>query len=147
MASSHERYLPIIVIAVLGIYFFGCEKSPVKPKQEAELDPKIEQLAAVGYNMNRIVHSSAEIEEVTNVGQFIDEDGTEGLPTTTSLKKLALNISSKAKVLCSKALENRTESYVDSLLFFMDDTTTGIRKGLYYNAETGIARYYEVKYK
>jgi len=40
-----------------------------------------------------------------------------------------------------------TKPTADSLLFYFEDTVRGIRKALYYDAETGKARYYEVRYK
>jgi hypothetical protein len=142
-----KRLTYLLLIGVVGLYFGGCEKQPANPTEDGlKVDPAIEKLTPFGWNANRMVSSSNEIKQVTNISQYLETEGANGLPGIGSLKKQAIGLSKSAKIECN-SFKGLMKVLSDSLLFFEDDSVKGIRKALYYDAETGVARYYEVKYK
>ena len=141
---KHLIYLLILCMA--GLFIFGCEMEPVKPEEQLELNATVEKLAPFGWNANHIVSSSAEIEQVTNISQYLEEGGNSSVAGIGALKKQALNLLSQTKVQCHTH-QSLMKTQGDSLIYYEDNEILGIRKALYYNFENGIARYYEVKYK
>lgn len=136
----------LLIICIVGLYMTGCEIDPVEPENELQLDGNMAQLAASGWNANRLVSSGSEIEEVTQISQYLEEDGANGVPGVGSLKRQAVSLFNQTK-LHSSSHKRLMKSMADSLFFFEDDSVNGVRKALYYNSDNGIARYYEVKYK
>ena len=142
-----KRLFFVLLIGVLGLYFGGCEKQPITPPEDGlEVDQTVEKLAPIGWSANRIVASSKEIKEVTNISQYLEDQGDNGLSGIGLLKSQAMGLSKSASVE-SQNYAGLMKVLSDSVLFFKDDTVKGVRKALIYDAETGLARYYEVKYK
>lgn len=147
-----KRLTCFFILGIFGLYLSGCEKNPIEPEPELKIDSTVEKIAPLGWSANHIINSSAEIEEVTNISQYLEEDGVDGVPGIGTLRRNARSLLSQASHQ-SIAHQNLMKSYglmkpsADSLIFFQDNKVFGVRKALYYNFENGIARYYEVKYK
>ncbi|MBN1350122.1 hypothetical protein JXJ21_11975 [candidate division KSB1 bacterium] len=141
-----KKMIYLVLIGMISLYLAGCEKLPVEPENELQLDKSTKELAAFGWNTNHIVSSSAQIQNITSISRYLENDGAGKLPEINSLKMQATALFSESQVHC------RDRSALmkfggDSLLFFEDDSVKGIRKALFYDSDNGIARYYEVKYK
>ncbi|MBN2008214.1 hypothetical protein JW960_02585 [candidate division KSB1 bacterium] len=141
-----KRFLFLLMSTLFIMFIFGCELAPVKPEQPLELDATVAALAPFGWNANQIITNTANIEEMTNIASDLKKDGSATQPGVGALAKQATSIMQEAyrPELMRQGLQ---KSNGDSLLVFEDNKITGVRKALYYNAETGMARYYEVKYK
>ncbi|MBN2092684.1 hypothetical protein JW964_23890 [candidate division KSB1 bacterium] len=141
-----KRMISLLILALLAFNFGGCEQTPVTPGNKLEVEPALQKLAPFGFNANRLVSTGSEIQEITNISAYLEEGELEGLPGMKPLKKKVLTLSDQAQYQGYKVRGLR-KALSDSLYFYEDDQVKGIRKALFYNSETGKARYYEVKYK
>ena len=122
-----KRLVYLLLIGVIGLYFGGCEKHPANPVEDGlDVEPAVEKLAPFGWNANRMVSSSTEIKQVTNISQYLETEGTNGLPGIGLLKKQAIGLSQNAKVECN-SFKGLMKVLSDSMLFFEDDSVKGIR--------------------
>ncbi len=141
-----KRIAWVIIAIMAGMLIFGCEKQPAGPEETSELNQTVEALAPIGWTTNQIVTNTSEIGEVTSIASRVKGDGSTSLPGLGAIGKQASTMLHKAEF--PERISHRlAKSAGDTLFFFVDDSIAGVRKALYYNSETGLARYYEVKYK
>ena len=142
-----RKLIFLSLITLTGLFLFSCEKT-TNSADELELDAVVEEQAAVGWEVNSIVSSSGEVEELTQNSEYLEDKGISDMSSVSLLKKQALHLTSEVKTqLPVKMSLNKTAG--DSLIFFEEIFIggKGIRKALYYDSETGIARYYEVVFQ
>ena len=141
------RTIKLFLAACLfSFIFMGCEQDPTSTEGSLDVAQFVKDQAPVGWQINKTVVSGTELKSLTQNSGYLEDEGVEGLSKMSSLKVNAsrLNKEMKLYVPTTRSLGKTTG---DSLIFFEDNKVVGIRKGLYYNSETSIARYYEVKYK
>ena len=141
-----KRMLPLILIGLIGIMLVGCEKDPAQPENELQLDATAKEMAKFGWDANHIVTSSADIAEVTQISSMLENDESSKFPAIKTVKKQAIELFRMTREK-SIVVQSLRKGMSDSLLFFNDDTTRGVRQALYYDRQTGMARFYEVKYR
>jgi hypothetical protein len=124
----------------------NCEKNPVPADEELEVDSFIKEQAVLGWELNRLVTSGQDISGLTQNSQYIEDQEIEELAGIEQLKQEALRLTTDSKEYLAQA-RSLAKIQSDSLYIFINDTVRGIRKRLYYDSETGLATYSEVKYK
>jgi len=142
-----RKLIFLSLITLTGLFLFSCEKSP-NSADELELDAVVEEQAAVGWEVNSIVSSSGEVEELTQNSDYLEDKGISDMSSVSLLKKQALHLTSEVKTQLP-TLTSLKKTAGDSLVFEEVIEIGGrlIRRALYYNSETGIARYYEVVFQ
>jgi len=136
----------ILASIIFGLLLIGCKEEPSEVIQELQVDAFVEQMAGFGWEANQYVQTGSEVENVTQESDILGGTDIELPGGNISAKKSAIQLFEQAQ----KELPKTTElhkSTTDSLYIFIDDTVFGVKKALYYNSATGIARYYQVKYK
>jgi len=134
----------LVGISLVGIFLFGCQKISSPNENNLELDPLVEQQAAFGWQINRMVSSSNEIEGLTQNSHYFEEESPE-LPNAASLKRQAQQLTAEAGNYLPKKM-SLMKTNGDSLLYFEERYIggKGCRVAVYYDSETGKARIYEV---
>lgn len=133
-------------LLLVGLILNSCEKNPVPAIQELEVESIVKEQAPLGWEVNRLVTSSQDISGLTQDSQYMEDQEIEELAGIEQLKQEALRLTTNSKDYLPQ-VSTLAKILNDSLYIFIDDTVRGIRKRLYYNAETGLATYSEVKYK
>ncbi|KAA3613028.1 MAG: hypothetical protein D8M58_12010 [Calditrichaeota bacterium] len=136
----------LLAASFFSFIFYGCEVDPTSNDDSLEVSQFVKDQAPVGWQLNKTVVSGSEMKSLTQNSDYLEDEGVEGLSKMSALKSNALLLNKEMKQYVSK-MQILGKTNGDSLLFFEDNTVIGVRKGLYYNSETSIARYYEVKYK
>jgi hypothetical protein len=129
-----------------GLILSACEKNPVPADQELEVESIVKEQAAFGWEVNRLISSGQDISGLTQNSQYVEDQEIEELAGIEQLKQEALRLITDTKNYLPQ-VNLFTKPLADSLYIFIDDTVRGIRTRLYYNAETGLATFSEVKYK
>ncbi len=132
--------------ALLIVLFIACEQDPTSTDDNLELAQFVQEQAPIGWQLNKTVASGSDVKSLTQNSGYLEDEGVEGFSKLSSLKENAgrLNMAMKEYI---PATRNLAKTNGDSLIFFENNKVIGLRKGLYYNSETSIARYFEVKYK
>lgn len=127
------------------LLYIGCNEDPSSNQQTLQLDPVLEAYAGFGYEVNDIVSTGSDIQDMTGGGAPSVDQEISGLTAAKTLKTLAreLRIRSNDHLPGQAAL---LKPQTDSLYYFYDDTAQGIRAALYFDDATSVARYYEVRY-
>lgn len=136
----------ILSSVIFGLILFGCKQEPSEVTQELQVDEVVEQLAGFGWEANQFVQTGSEIEELTQESDLLSGSDLEITGSNMNLKNNAVRLFEEMKV----QLPTSNEFYkptLDSLYWFFDDTLFGVKRALFYNSQSGIARYYEAKYK
>jgi hypothetical protein len=136
-----------LFVLVILIFVISCEKDPTATEGTLEIEPFIEEQAAFGFEVNQIVTTSNEVGELTLNSQYLENEGigVEDLASIGYLMNQGETLSESALVEL-EYLKKHTVILTDSLTITKDDTNRGVRSFLNYNSETGLLRYYEVKY-
>jgi len=131
-------------IILSGLFFIACENLSSSEDNTLEVDQLVEQHAAFGWQMNRMVSSSSEIEGITQNSEKYDEEAPE-IANSSSLKADARRLMNDAVLNMPKEMPGRTGT-ADSLIFFQESFIgqTGKRTAVYYDYSTGKGRIYEV---
>jgi hypothetical protein len=136
----------ILSFAIIGLLLFGCKEEPSEVSQELQVDAFVEQMAGFGWEANQFVQTGSEVEEVTQKSDILGGTDIEIPGGNISAKATALNLFEQAQKELPKDIE-LNKLAADSLYVFHDDTLFGLKVALFYDSQTGIARYYLVKYK
>jgi hypothetical protein len=137
----------LLISMVLVILFISCEKDPTGTEEALDVEPFVEEQAVFGFEVNQIVTTSNEVGKMTLNSQYLEDEGL-GAEDLASLGSLM----SQGKALMKNAmieiegLKKYNTIMNDSISIFKDDKDRGVRHFLNYNSETGLLRYYEVKY-
>jgi len=129
------------------VFLIACERDPTGTEETLEVEPFVEEQAAFGFEVNQIVTTSNDVGNMTLNSQYLENEGIgpEDLASVGS-------IMSQGKTLMLNAMLEREEQkkqhtiLTDSIEIFEDDKERGVRYYLSYNSETGLLRYYQVKY-
>lgn len=135
--------LSLMVIAFL----VSCEKDPAATEDTLEVDVFVEEQAAFGFEVNQIVTTSKDVGKMTLNSQYLEEEGlgAEDLASIGSLMTQGKALMQNAMIELEDLKKHNT-ILTDSLTIFEDDTARGVRSFLNYNSDTGLLRFYEVKY-
>jgi len=142
-----RRTIFLSFIALVLISLVGCQQLSNPEEGNLELAPVVEQQAALGWQINRMVSSGNEIEGLTQSSQYFEEESPD-LPNSANLKLQAKTLKkSAAYLLSSNYAASKTNG--DSLIYFRESYIggKGKRVAVYYFAETGKARIYEVYFQ
>ncbi len=138
----------IINLIISGLLLFGCKQEPSTVStvsQEFEVDALVEQQAAFGWHVNQIVQTGNEIEEVTRDSDFLEGDGIDTLGSVKALKRRAVGMIQQMQIELPKH-QDLHKPLNDSLIFQITFPLRGVRTALFYNSDSGTARFYEVQY-
>jgi len=135
------------MVLALGL-LSACVETPVGSGDQLAVAQIVKDQAPLGWQINKTVLTGSEVQGLTQGTDYSKEGDMTEFTNIASInvesrrlqKVLKLELSQRAYALSNTATNG------DSLIFFEDNTVLGIRKALYYNWETDIARYYEVKY-
>jgi hypothetical protein len=129
------------------VFLFSCEKDPTATEDTLEVDVFVEEQAAFGFEVNQIVTTSKDVGKMTLNSQYLEEEGlgAEDLASIGSLMTHGKALMQNAMIELEDLKKHNT-ILTDSLTIFNDDTARGVRSFLNYNSDTGLLRYYEVKY-
>ena len=133
-------------LLLVGLIFSSCEQNPGSADQPLELDPVVEEQMAFGWEVNRLVTSGQEISGLTQNSQFVEDEENEELAGIELQKQEAIRLMTASKEFLPQ-VNILAKPLADSLYIFIDDTVRGVRTRLYYNSESGLATFSEVKYK
>ncbi len=132
------------------LFFGGCEKNTTAPlENNLELSPAVTEGLTSSWQTVHSLNSVEKISAVVRKNGDVEKIEEGGITSKSQLRKeiskMKLSVSQAARV---TGLAKTTLS--DSLIWFIDwtDPVSGlsIRKALYYNDSTGLARYYEAIY-
>jgi hypothetical protein len=132
----------ILVSIIFGLILFGCKEEPSKVN-ELQIDAVVEQLAGFGWEANQFIQAGSEIKELTQESDLLSGTDLEIPGSTQLLKKNTIRLFEEAK----KQLPLLSGLYkpTNDSLYVYDNSIPGLIKALYYNSQTDIARYYEVR--
>ncbi|MFC2088748.1 hypothetical protein ACFLSX_04025 [Calditrichota bacterium] len=139
------KNLFIIGFLAAVLFLLGCKQEPSSVDQELEVDALVEQQAAFGWQANQIVQTGFEIEEVTRNSEFLEGEQVDTLYSTKMLKKRAIEFKDQLHLEMSE-IQVLYKPLGDTIFIPINKPLQGKRGGIYYYAETGILRFYEVKY-
>jgi hypothetical protein len=140
-------FFRILISLSLLVVFLSCQKDPTSTEEKLQVEPFVEEQAAFGFEVNQFVTTSKDIGEMTLSSQVLKDEGL-GADDLASLGVLM----SQGKTMMNTAaieLSDLSKSNViltDSIEISEDDKQRGVRSYLSYNSDTGLLRYYEVKY-
>ena len=142
-----NKYYPIIVSFLFIIFLAGCNNTdPASTGGDLELSEVVEEQAAFGLELNDIISTSQEIEDMTHEPSLIPEVEIETYSSLLKTNKLALDLLVQSNDhLPSQIFLAKPNS--DTLLFYTDNTVLGVRSAIYYDGSTGLVRAYTTKYK
>jgi len=141
-----KHFLIFFTLLLVAIILSNCEQNPVPAEDELEVESIVKEQAAFGWEVNRLIASGQDISELTQNSQYVEQQEIEELAGIEQLKKEALRLTTASKDYLVQ-INSLAKPQADSLYLFIDDTVKGIRVRLYYDAETGVAVFSEVKYK
>lgn len=140
-------------ILLFGLLFIitGCEKSTTNPNaNDFELSQSASQGLTSSWQAMHSVNSVSEVSSIVSGETYLDESDIGGIYTAPQLRQEVEKLNSGLQEALSAEVTEGVQTG-DSLLWFIDwsDPISGIsvRKALYYNTGTGIARYYEAIYE
>ncbi len=137
------KNLFIISFLVSSLFLFGCKKEPSSVDQELQVDAIVEQQAAFGWQANQIIKTGNEIADVTRESDLLNDVDIEIPGGIHALKKNALRLFEDAKMKLP-SMSGLYKPTLDSLVS-VDTNHVGVKRYLYYDSQTDIARYYEVR--
>ncbi len=135
----------IYILSGVLLIIIGCNDNPSSTNNDLQIDPLLAEQAAFGWEVNEIVGSGSDIQDLTGGGSPAVNQEISGLAGAAKLKALAKQMQIESikhlpdQLVLSKPL-------TDSLYFFYDDTVQGKRGALYFDMTTSVARFYEVRY-
>lgn len=136
----------LLVISFSALLLISCENTLTDEKENLQLNPVVEEQAAVGWQITRMVASSEDIEGLTQNSIIDEEEAIPELPGTTLLTKKAEYFAQELRAKLPDAVPLMKIAGGDSLLFYEEKFVgeRGSRAAFYYNFKTGKARVYEV---
>ena len=136
-----------LLIALATFMFFGCQNQ-LTEEDTLELESIVEEQAAFGWQVTRMVSSTNEVEGLTQNSEYIEEDESPEIPSVRQLTKRASGLVAKMQTNMPSIMSLRKSSG-DSLLYFEEKIVgeRGTRVAFYYDFETGKARVYEVVFQ
>ena len=142
-----NKYYFTAVFSLFVIFIIGCNNNdPTSTDDELELAAVIEEQVSFGWELNEIVGTTQDIEDVTHDPSLLPEDDLEGYTSVLGTGKMAVELMIQSnKHLPSQIFLGKPA--VDTLLYYEDNTIAGKRTAIYYDGSTGLVRVYEVKYK
>ncbi len=149
---SRTKFRKFLFLAVGMVFLYGgCEKDTVSPPQN---ELQISQASSDGLVSSwQTIHSLNSVEEVKDIlssGVEGDEVEIGGFQSLGQIRNEIEHLRSGWESALSATIGEGVQ-VEDSLLWFIDwtDPISGVavRKALYYNTSTGIARYYESIYR
>jgi len=128
--------------------FAGCENT-TGSDDDLEIDAVVAAQAIAGWEINESVNSGRNIQELTNTSdQYEDDSILEGLNGGVLLKQQMNRMYSEMQLHFEDNSLKKTSG--DSLIWYQELNREGwgfdVRKALYFNAETGRLRFYEVHF-
>ena len=132
-----------VLFSIILLIFIGCEQSSTEPQSELKLSDAAKNGLVSGWQSLHSIKSSGQISEIVSSDPLVENDDVEGLNTKTEIQQQCVTLKKNMKKMIS---ENSSNTLVkgDTLIWFMDITNPvsgiSVRKGLYYNDETGHAR-------
>lgn len=130
---------------VLTLIIFGCKQEPTAVSDTLEVDAIVEQQAAFGWQANQIVQTGFEIEEVTRNSELLEGEQIDTLYSTRALQKRALQLRDQYQLEIHE-FNGLFKPQGDTIFIPINKPLQGKRGGIYYYEESGILRFYEVKY-
>lgn len=141
-----RKFQLFFVLILSTLLLVSCENI-LNEEDTLELDSVVEEQAAFGWEVGRMVSSSSEIAGLTQNSMYMDEEAPE-IPGVASLKNKAERLAReyKANLPATMPLMKVTG---DSLLYFEEKFVgeRGTRSAFYYDFETGKGRVYEVVFQ
>jgi hypothetical protein len=138
--------LVFLLACLLSIFLLNsCEKDSSPQEQTLEVDAVMTEQSTFGWELNDLVKSGDDISGLTQSSEFLGQ-GNDEFPGMEKMKQQAIQMSREAGSILS-ARPFLAKTLTDSLIYFEEDTLHGTRAAMYYDAETGVATYYLVKYK
>ena len=133
----------------LFLLFYSCQENTADDANSLEIDAVVEEQAAFGWQVSRMVTASNDIEGLTQNTISDQEEEVPELTTTAILTKQAEYLTRELQDKLSKQLPYLKVFSGDSLLFFEEKYVgeRGSRVAFYYNFNTGMARVYEVVFQ
>jgi hypothetical protein len=141
MNTSKVLYLFIFVLFI----FFSCEKDSGPQENTLEVDAVMTEQSTFGWELNDLINSGQDVSALTQSSDML----AQGYNDPFSLEKMKQEgvqlVHDAGTVLAEKSFLAKPLS--DSLILFVDDTLAGKRSAIYYDTQSGLATFYEVKYK
>ncbi|GEM_PF-3396326 len=130
------------------LLLFSCQQKVTNTDDQNQLNAVVSDQAGIGYQVNDLNATSDEIQSLTGDEQFVEDQGVPGVSTVKTLKKRGLELV-RAVPQHMPDIPILAKVAGDSLIFFQETNTGGFGKrvALYYNFESGLARYYQVTFR
>ncbi len=135
-----------ILLGLSLLFLAHCSDDPTSTNDTLTIDPQLKEFAAFGWEVNDIVVTGSDIQDLTAGGVSSVNQEISGLTGASKLKTLAQEM----RIRCLDYLPEPfrlQKPQTDSLYYFYDDTTLGLRRAIYFDEALSVARYYEVRYK
>lgn len=141
-----NRKIFISFVALMAMTIWNCQQAT--ENEEAQFDAVLEEQAAFGYEVNEVTVTGDEIYSLTQDSEYLEEQGIPGFSSAGMLKRKAESLAGE---ITQYMPQNQFLSKIsaDSLIFYEETYRNGYgkRKALYYDTETGKARFYEVVFQ
>lgn len=140
-------FIRFVFSMIILVFFIACEKDPAGTEETLDVEPFVEEQAAFGFEVNQIIATSNEVGDMTLNSQFLEDEGI-GAEDLASVASLMTNSKALMKnaMIEFDGLKKQYKILTDSITIFKDDEEHGKRYFLNYNSDSGLLRYYEVKY-
>ncbi len=145
------RITGMLFLFMVAVLFQSCDKNSTDPgSQDLQLSESVTQGLVSSWQTIHSISSVEDVKELLSGDAELEEGEFGGI---TSVNQIRTEFNKLKNTLETAVLKNPGEfiSNGDSLLWFIDwtDPISGVsvRKALYYNTDTGVARYYEAIYQ
>jgi hypothetical protein len=155
MMKNKQRWIKLLTLSflffVLQVFLSSCEKQMTQPElEENQLSQATSEGLVNGWQTVHTISTAGDLSSVIKKELPLEKNEQDGLYSTQQLNLDIEKIEhSYVPVLKQQSLSSSRS--VDSLLWFIDwsDPISGVsvRKALYYDSNTGKARYYEAIYQ
>lgn len=137
----------VLLALILGLFTLGCDQDSTSSKDDLDVDPFVDEQVGVGWEINETVTVGKEIQNLTHTSDLFEEPQLDAYPGPAELKSQINRMYNESlEHLAPKNLHKITG---DSLIYFEEDSSGFrsfiLRRALYFDAETGRLRFYEVR--
>jgi hypothetical protein len=141
-----KKYYLIITFFIFLLILAACKQSDPASSEELELSEFVQEQATLGWELNDIISTSREIEDVTRESSLLPDDEVSEYASVFQTGKMAVELMVTSVAQVPEQIYF-SKPMVDTLIYFSDNTITGVRIAVFYDGSTGLVRAYDVKYK
>jgi hypothetical protein len=145
--NKMRTYITVLLGLAIMLVMTACNQNdPASSDENLELSEFVQEQATLGWELNDIVSTVKEVEDVTREPALLPDNDINEYASVLQTGKMAVGLMVTSADQIPEQLY-LAKPMVDTLIYYSDNTVTGIRNAIYYDGSTGLVRAYEVKYK